>query len=108
MNIKLTKERLEALHVLLNAALHIFRPTTMSDMLLNEIVDKVNDRIASKLRKSAYDNRVGYGLKLNSVDARALYIWYQRNMRQVELSENFHYESIVANEVMNQIERQYG
>jgi hypothetical protein len=103
----MTQRRLEALHTLLTAALKTFQPSDMPEKLLYELVDKINDRIRAKLKKNQYDNRVGNSLKLNSVDAKALYCWY----RHIELGMNetghYTYEMIVAKDVIHLIDKEY-
>jgi len=108
MNIKLNKARLEALHVIVGAALHTFPPISMSDKLLYEIVDKINDRMRDKIRKATYNNQVGWGLKLNSVEAKAYYVWFNAISDRVQLAEHYRYESIIARDIVNLIDKEYG
>lgn len=108
MNIKLTKDRLEALHVIVQAALQTFTPVSMSDKLLYELVDKINDRMRDKIRKANYNNQIGWGLKLNSVDAKAFYVWYTAIESRVQIAEHYRYEAIIARDVINKIDKEYG
>lgn len=79
----------------------------MAEKLLHELVDKVNDRIRAKIKKAQYDNRQGYNLKLNSVDAKALYCWYRHIELSVNESGHYTYEMIVANDIIHLIDKEY-
>lgn len=107
MTIKLKKNQLEALHTLLTAALILTPPKDMAGSLLHELVDGINDRIRSKLKKAQYDNRVGYGLKLKSIDAKALYVWYLHIEAGLKESNHYQYECIIARNIVNQIDKEY-
>ncbi|AEL23874.1 hypothetical protein Cycma_0089 [Cyclobacterium marinum DSM 745] len=103
----MTQRRLEALHILLTAALKTFLPADIPEKLLYELVDKLNDRIRAKMKKSLYDNRQGYSLKLNSVEAKALYCWYRHIELSMKEAGHYTYEMIVANDIIHLIDKEY-
>lgn len=107
MTIKLNKRQLEALHTLIGAALNMIRPQNIADSLVHELVDGINDRIRAKLKKSEYDSRTGYSLKLKSIDAKALHVWYLNIESRINEGNAYHYESLVAREVIHQIDKEY-
>lgn len=79
----------------------------MASKLLYEIVDGINDKMAKKLKKLAYGTEGGFSLTLTSIEAKALFCWLGHIDESGELTESYKYESIVAREVVAQIDHEY-
>lgn len=91
----------------MNVALKMNEPYDMPSKLLFEIVDGINDKLAKKLKKLAYGTEGGFALSLTSIESKALYCWLSHIDESGELTETYQYESIVAREVVAQIDQVY-
>jgi len=105
MTIKLTKQQLDALHLLLRVLLHLNRPTKIADKLLIELVEIIEQKVAKKIKQCEHDNRKGYSLKLSSIDSKALYCFLTQQKHRVE--ESYQFEVIVANRIVRDIDQEY-
>jgi hypothetical protein len=107
MRLKLTKTQLEGLHLILTQSLNRTEPDNIPDALIHELVDKLNERVRSRVRKAMGTSQNGYGLTLNSVEAKALYCWWMRVQDDEYWPMHYRYESIVMNKVAHDIDREY-
>jgi len=105
MKVKLTQTQLEGLHILLNVALKTNPPIDMASKLLFEIVDGINDKIAAKMKKLQRNPAAGYGLSLTSIESKGLYCWLGKI--DARIAEDYQYETLVANNVVAQIDQVY-
>ena len=105
MKAKLTRKELEAVHLAIKAGLHQSEPENMADKLLYELVDNINYRIESKLRKAEQGNKTSGNISFNSIESRALHCWYLSVQNLV--SRSFMYEDIVTTRLIHEIDRIY-
>lgn len=106
MTIKLTHNQLEGLQLLVQSILNITDPENMAESLLFELMHKINDRMIAKLKRKMFDNRTGSNLRLNSIESKAFYCWYNQIGALVK-EDQYTYERNVATNVINQIDKVY-
>ena len=105
MKLKLTKNQLEGLIMLLRFYI-IYEPNTILMSLLNDLVEKLLDRLINKRKKILASHKNEISLTLNDVEAKAFYSWYA-NMSPHLDAKNFHYEKGLADKIFNQIDKHY-
>lgn len=105
MTIKLTHNQLEGLQLLVAVILDFTEPDNMAESLLFELMHKINDRMIAQLKRKQFNNRTGSSLRLNSIESKAFWCWY--NQVGTIVPHNYHYERIVATDVINQIDKVY-
>lgn len=106
MKIKLTLTQLEAMLLLLTVMLKAHTPADMPAKLLHEIVDNVADKVERKVKKATSSAKVMHSLQLTSIEAKGLYCWYIQRQTW-ETRKSYHYESIVAQGMIDQIDQYY-
>lgn len=104
MKIKLTRAQLEGLYLLITTGLENTAPEGVAAKLMYVLVDKLNERIRTKLRKLDNGSTCGYSLSLNEVEAMAFYCWYRNVCEELV---GLQYERLVAQQCVNEIDREY-
>lgn len=100
---KLTRERLEAVHLFIDCLLKTYPPENKAERLLHVLVNRV--RIKMRNRLDQINNHNGYRIKLSQEEAMAFEIWFNQMPEQ----ENaFIYEGNIVRQLCNEIDKQYG
>lgn len=104
MNVKLSlsKNQLEAIHMLVKDGRKRNTPFNVPDSLLDDLMDKLQERLRNKIKKLTTD-RKKLKLTLTSVEAKAFYCWYQNI--QTDMEPNYQYEVIVCDQVYREIDK---
>lgn len=104
MKLNLKRNELEGLHLLLTESLQFIKPVTIADKLVHELADSLNERIRKKMHRIQYYGNTNYGIKLNSIEAYALYVYCQHLDQSIK--EMYAYESMVAHRVVMAIDQE--
>ena len=105
MNTGTNIEQLESLHLVISAGLNHMVREEMAEKLLYEIVDGFNERIRRRLKKHANGSRITGKMTLTSIEAKALYCWYQ-NMQHT-LEGPYKYECLIGQTLIDKIHKEY-
>jgi hypothetical protein len=82
------------------------RPYDIPSKLLHEIVDGINDRLGAGIKKATTRGKIEHSLNLTNVEAMALHCWYHQ-LELPEDQENYRYETIIARQIVAQIDQEF-
>ncbi|MGB4776127.1 MAG: hypothetical protein WBP45_13190 [Daejeonella sp.] len=100
---KLTRERLEAVHIYIDYLLKMYPAENKAEMLVQLMVNRV--RIKMRNRLDQLNKRNGYRVNLTQEEAMAFEIWFNQMPRQESI---FIYENNIVRQLCNDIDKQYG
>jgi hypothetical protein len=106
MKLKLTKSQMNGLHLLISVLLD-YDSKSLLILLLQELVEKINERLRNKIRKAENSEKLEHSFSLNSIEAKAFYCWYYNMRESLTWSESLHYERGVADHIFNQIDKEH-
>lgn len=107
MTIKLNLQQLEHVHYLLTEVLEQRRPADIAEKLLHEIVDKINERMRTRIRSRQNGSIAGTTFKLSPIEAMGFYTWYLQ-IGAAYFPDQYLYErNAIDSEIMNKIDREY-
>lgn len=104
--IKLTIAQLKALKVVVNLVIKNYKAVNEAEALLQEIVQEIESKLDKSIESLELNRNKYRTLALSPVQARGLKIWYTQ-MAAFFSSENYLYERIQLNKLINQIDQQY-
>lgn len=77
----------------------------MADKLISTLMEKLSDRLDKKSRKVWTDPKTPKSISLNDQEAMTLYCWY--NAMRAYMEHDYQYEVLVADQIFNEIDREY-
>jgi len=104
MRIKANKEQLEAIVLMLGQLLELYPAENVAEELVEEIVNKIYTKLYTQSRK-IYSDKNSWSFSLNSLEARAFYIFYQNTFIDAVA---YRYEALQLQNMFNQIDQVYG
>jgi hypothetical protein len=106
MKLKLSKNQMNAIKILLAMLIECHNPTNMADNLVDTLVRQVLEKVSIKLIKSVSEGKVKHSLQLTDAEAMAVHIYLGRLVTD-EIRNSYQYEAIVCDSVVRDIDREY-
>lgn len=103
MKIKMTRNQLEAVGLILRVMMENNPPMNPAERLVYGFVYKLFARIRTRIERID-STKQGWGLNLSEQEALALYVFIQN----MAIPDGYDYERIQINLIFNHIDREYG
>lgn len=105
IKLPLNNNQLEAFELLVRVSLCLNKPIKIQGKLLWLLVDKLGDKLATRLKQIQRDSKTAKHFQLSAVEAMAFYEWY--NAIRESMQAPYQYECIVADTIIRQIDQHY-
>ena len=107
MKIKLTKQQLESFFIMVDTELAEGSPTGVADQLIWTLMDKLKERLRSKVRKLPNGIKASLTINIKDEEACAFYLWYQNII--VPFPANvWKYERLTGDKIWMEVDREFG
>ncbi|MGY3054352.1 hypothetical protein ACVWYG_002559 [Pedobacter sp. UYEF25] len=105
MRVNLNREKLTRVHEMVTLLLNDYPAGDAAEKLIDALINKVRLKMRNKLDKMSFKNC--YSFSIPQEEAMALFIWFGQ-MEAVVQPTDYIFEKNVLQDIINQIDREYG